>query len=498
MEWLFNERIPHIYFVYGLAFFAMGLAVALEIGRGEPTPFRRAMRPLAVFGILHGSHEWVDMFALIGRQAYDFEPNVGFAILRLTLLAVSFASLIAFGVQMLRPVKKMPYPDFWIGLGMLLLYGLCVTLLGWWVNWQADAWPQAADALARYMLGIPGAVLAAGALLVQRKTFLRLNQHEFARDLLWAAVAFALYGVVGQFIVTPAPIFPANVINTDTFKVWFVMPIQLVRAILAVMIAVFTIRALRAFEVIRRQELAAVRERVRQEIAHRDAMRQEFLKRLVTAQEDERSRISRELHDEFGQLLTGLALGLRGAQASAHKPDVVAPQLAQLEKMAVQGLADMRRLVNELRPALLDDVGLEAALRHYAQNFAELSGIKTNVDLDEHPNRLPGQLETILFRITQEALTNIARHTNATQATIYLRCNNGTVRLNITDNGQGFDPEATSQGTGLLGIAERVRLANGDFQIQSEPDAGTRLIIQVPLVNSGVETHVPDYVNAGG
>jgi signal transduction histidine kinase len=150
------------------------------------------------------------------------------------------------------------------------------------------------------------------------------------------------------------------------------VPIQLFRTSLAIIIAVFAIRALRALEDYRQQELAAARRRVAEEISCRDALRQEFLHRIVETQEEERARIARELHDELGQVLTGLAIGLRGAQTSIDKTDLLRKQLSQLEEMAVRALGNMRRLVNELRPALLDDVGLPAALCHHVKNFAEL------------------------------------------------------------------------------------------------------------------------------
>ncbi len=488
MTWteFFGARITHIYMIYGLAFFVLGLAVALEIGRAEPSRFSRAMVPLAVFGLVHGSHEWIEMFSIVGREAYGFQPSTEFEVLRLVLLAVSFVSLTAFGMKMLRPLKWLPYPDLWIGLGMILLYSLGVVLLGWWLSWQQPAWFAAADALARYSLAIPGAVLTAWALLAQRRAFLQAGQLAFANDLLWAALAFSLYGVVGQFFVGPSPLFPSNVINTGTFQDWFGIPVQLFRAAVAAIVAVFTIRALRAFEFDRQQTLAAARRRVEEEIARRDALRQEFLHRIVQTQEEERARVARELHDELGQVLTGLAVGLRGVQTSVDNPDLLQQQLSLLEKMAVQALSDMRHLVNELRPALLDDMGLPAALRHYVDNFASLTGLETNLTISKNPPRLPDDVETILFRITQEALTNITRHARARQVSVELRYDNSQAALQIKDDGRGFDPAAALEGDahtgwGLLGIQERVRLAGGEMQIQSGAGKGTTLIIEIPL-----------------
>jgi signal transduction histidine kinase len=488
MSWtdIFINRIPHIYFVYGLAFFVLGLAVALEVGRAEPSRFRRAMWPLAVFGLVHGTHEWIEMFVIVGREAYGFETFTGFEILRLVLLAVSFAALFAFGLQMLRPFRQFWLAEVWIYLAVLFVYSLELLALGFWLNWDQPGWFQAGDAIARYSLAIPGAVFTTWALLQQRQTFLRLNQPIFANDLLWAALAFLLYGLVGQFFVGVSPLFPSYVVNADTFQVWFGIPIQLFRAAMAAMVAFFTIRALRAFEYNRQQELAQARRRVSEEIARRGALRQELVHRIVETQEDERARIARELHDELGQMLTGLAIGLRGAQATTDKPDLHRQQLAQLEDMAVQALSNMRHLVNELRPALLDDMGLPAALRHHKDSFVTLTGVETELSMGDHPDRLPRDIETVLFRITQEALTNIARHANASHAWIELYCQENIAVLTIRDNGSGFDPQAILNGNrktglGLIGIQERVNLTGGTLKIDSKAGSGTTLMVMVPL-----------------
>jgi signal transduction histidine kinase len=249
--------------------------------------------------------------------------------------------------------------------------------------------------------------------------------------------------------------------------------------------AIFTIRALRAFEYNRQQALLAARQRVEEEIAHRDAQRQEFLQRIVETQEDERTRIARELHDELGQVLTGLALGLRAARASLDNPDLLQRQLAQLEEIAVQGLDDMRHMVNELRPSLLDDMGLPAALRQYVDNFAALTDIETNLTLCKTCDNLQNSIKMTLFRITQESLTNIARHAQATQAWIDMSCDHSQVTLQIKDNGVGFNPTEILGGEkltawGLLGIQERAKLVDGDIQIQSEANKGTTISITVP------------------
>jgi signal transduction histidine kinase len=487
MNWIefLNVRLAHIFLIYGLSFFVLGLAVALEIGRIEPTCFSRSMWPLAFFGLVHGSHEWVEMFVIIGRDAYGFQPAAGFEIFRLLLLAVSFAALIAFGGQVVRlPQKLSQQSGLILGLSMLLLYGLGVVLIGQKLNWQQPEWFAAADVLARYGLAIPGAILTASALLVQRQTLMRATGNIFANDLLWVAMAFLLYGLVGQFFVKASPLFPSNLVNAQTFQNWFGFPIQLFRAIIAGIAAIFTIRTLRAFEYNRQQKLAAVRRRVQEEISRRDALRQEFLQRIVETQEEERTRIARELHDELGQVLTGLAVGLRGVQTSVADPKLH-QQLSVLKEMATQALDDMRHLVNELRPALLDDMGLPAALHHYVNNFAALTGIETSLNLYATCDELSNSIKTTLFRILQESLTNVARHAQATQAWIDMSCDERQVILQIKDNGVGFDPvevlgSETHPAWGLMGIQERAKLVNGKVEFRAEVGKGATVMVAVP------------------
>ncbi len=494
---IFSIRITHVYFVYGLAFFVLGLAVALEVGRAENTRFSQAMRPLAVFGLTHGFNEWVDMFALVGRQTYHFQPNVIFSILRLALLSVSFASLAAFGVQMLNPVQRIKNPDLWNGLMMLFGYGLVVIAAGAWLKWEQSNWFTVADVLARYLLGIPSTIVTAWALLVERQIFLRNRQTDFANDLLWASIAFVLYGVVGQFFVTATPLFPSTIINADTFQAALGIPIQLFRTIMAVTIAIFMVRALRSFEYNRRQELAEAHQRAETERHQRYILRKQFLQRVVEAQEEERARIARELHDELGQALTGLSIGLRGLQTSTANQAVLRQQLKQLEEITVNTLGNMRHLVTELRPALLDDMGLSAALQNYTQNYAKLTGLDIALSISPEEMYLRPNTEIVLFRITQEALTNVIRHAEATQAHINLECTPHQITLKIADNGHGLNGAESEDNWGLFGIKERVKLVEGQLKINSNPGKGTVLLIQIPFENRNTPNVSPHQINTG-
>jgi signal transduction histidine kinase len=344
------------------------------------------------------------------------------------------------------------------------------------------------DAWTRYTLGIPGALLAAWGFLIQRRIFVEQGLAEYAPSLRWAALALALYGVVGQFFASPSLLFPSTIINTESFQALLGIPVQLFRAVMAGLIAVFTIRALRAFDVRLRRQLAAAQREAQAATAHRDTLRGELLRRTVTAQEEERKRVARELHDEIGQTLAGLATGLRGVQQSLNGDlERVRLQLRQLEGMTVRAIGELNHMVKNLRPSILDDMGLQAALKWYVGELNRRGTTEIALRLDGVRGRLPSQTETILFRITQEALNNIVRHAQARHATVALARLDDVVRLCIGDDGVGFDvtPVLTGQagsGWGLVGVRERVELVGGHCEITSVPGKGTTVCIEIPLI----------------
>ncbi|RPJ02983.1 MAG: sensor histidine kinase, partial [Chloroflexi bacterium] len=369
------------------------------------------------------------------------------------------------------------------------------------------------DVLARYILGMPGAAVACIALLQQRAIFRKRGIGAFNWDLTVAAIALIFYGLIGQCFVPESQVFPSNRINADLFRDFTGFPIQLFRALMAATLAVAMIRVLRALEVESQQRLEAAelakqdaerhsREelgrlndelrrandettRLLQEVQQRDALRGELLQRITAAQENERKRIARELHDGTGQVLTGLALGLRGtAQLDCDQLDKVSSRLSQLGAMATTALGELRMLINDLRPPQLDDMGLVAALRWQIDSINQRSEFFAEIDVIGDPFILPPEVETTLFRIVQEALTNISKHAKATQVRVTLNYTKG-LKLTIWDNGVGFDPAAMMQpdklrkAWGLIGMQERAGLINAALDFKSEAGAGTTLTISM-------------------
>ncbi len=486
----FTQNIILVYFIYGLAFFSMGLAVLLELGHTSELEFAYALRPLAAFGLLHGAHEWFDMFLVIQGNLQDEFSNLWLSPLRVILLAVSFMMLIAFGARLIAG------PGAWKTQWIMMLALFLIWVLGLvWVLSIGTLSPQrlvAADVYTRYSLAIPGAVLAAWGLLLQRRRFIRMGMPDFGRDVLFAALAFALYGCVGQLFSSSSLIFPSEYLNQDVFVRTFGIPVQVFRALMAVFAAVFIIRSMRAFEAENRRRIEELHENQLGQRKRLEETRAELLHRTVIAQENERKRIARELHDEIGQTLTALGLGLRGlSQSIGSKPGRAVEQAKQLEDLAVSGLDELQRLVSGLRPPQLDDLGLLAALRWCAGEMSEHYKIPIEVVGKENNIKLPSDIRVVLFRIAQEAVTNAIRHSDPSKVVIRLLKEPEQVNLSVEDDGTGFDYEKTLQGAvavehwGLLGMMERATLVGGELDISSRPGSGTILKANIPLTQEG-------------
>src|SRR5574340_460078 len=215
---------------------------------------------------------------------------------------------------------------------------------------------------------------------------------------------------------------------------------------------------------------------------------QELLKRLMDAQEGERKRIARELHDELGQSLTGLALqSERMEQIITTDPDLACEQLTQTRELIGKTTQQMYELILALRPSVLDDLGWAAALRSLARRVLPSDRFAFSLDASRLPGRLPPSVEIALYRIFQEALSNVIKHSQADRVDITLAQQNGFFEGEIRDNGQGFDPKSfdleagSHRGLGLLGIQERASQCGGTVEIDSQPGRGTRLLVRIPL-----------------
>jgi signal transduction histidine kinase len=253
----------------------------------------------------------------------------------------------------------------------------------------------------------------------------------------------------------------------------------------AIIVAIFVTRLLRLTQVQTQRQIAALQASRLQEAERREAWRGELFKRVVAAQEAERQRIARELHDETGQALTAIGLGLRGASATLRQdPDRAVGNLRKLEDLVARAIDELQRVIADLRPSHLDDLGLPAALRWYASELQARTHLSVSVEVLGEPWPIGPTANTALFRVTQEALTNVARHAEATVAIVFLEYEPDRVRLRVDDNGKGFDPSVIANpdrvSWGLLGIEERASLLGGKMVLRSQAGRGTSLEVNIP------------------
>ena len=216
-------------------------------------------------------------------------------------------------------------------------------------------------------------------------------------------------------------------------------------------------------------------------VHHSELVSRDVVRRVVEAQELERARLARELHDETGQALTSILLGLKPLERLA-RTDEERASVASVRELVVTTLQDVRRLAVELRPTALDDFGLEAAVERLTHGFREQSGLRVELETQLGDERLPPEAETALYRVIQEAFTNIAKHSGATRVSVLLQRQGGAARAVVEDDGEGFDPANTrDDALGLAGMRERVALAGGRLRIESSSGAGTTLVAEVPV-----------------
>jgi signal transduction histidine kinase len=482
MQW----DIVLIFFIYGLAFFSMGVALSLESMRSPRLAERRVLRPLAVFGLLHGMHEWIEILLMQGVwMGVPFPEYIDW--LRFALLVISFIPLIYFGLLMLVDPERGSWLPVAILIGMLGVYVIVLLVVN---QLRPDLGFRPVDTLARYFLAVPGGILAGLGLQKRAQQVEAEGRTTIARRFRWAALGFALYGIT-QIFVGPIDLFPANIINGAVFVDLLGFPVQLVRASMAILVTVNLVLAIQVVDREREEQLlSAQRERlealeqVRRDLEEREALRRELLRHTVIAQEEERGRIARELHDETAQFLTALSLNLATLKNLVPQEKKIQALIEDLQSQTRDMAQGIYRLVHDLRPAQLDDLGLVPALQYLAEEENKRTGLQVDLEISGERQRLDPLVETVLFRVAQEGLTNVVRHAQCEQANLELAFHPDQVLLQVRDDGVGIKDlpvEGLPRGWGLEGMRERVESVEGDLQISSPAKGGTIVAVCVPL-----------------
>jgi len=234
-----------------------------------------------------------------------------------------------------------------------------------------------------------------------------------------------------------------------------------------------------------------------EELREKEVLRRQLLERLISVQEEERKRIARELHDQTGQPLTSLIMTLRVLEGASTAADARA-HIEDLRDTVAQILKRVHDLALELRPSVLDDLGLLAGLRHHVGRFEHRFRLPVDLQvLGLEGHRLPPEAETALYRIVQEALTNVARHAQAHNVSVLLERRSSSVMLIVEDDGIGFDVTSVmgsrlhEKNLGLYGMRERASLLGGTLTVESTPGTGTAVFVEIPL-RRGESDHEED------
>ena len=216
-------------------------------------------------------------------------------------------------------------------------------------------------------------------------------------------------------------------------------------------------------------------------VHHSQLVSRDVVRRVVEAQELERARLARELHDETGQALTSILLGLKPLER-ATSDDEAREAVSALRELVVHTLQDVRRLAVELRPSALDDFGLVPAVERLTDTFREQSGLHVELEAQLGAERLPREAETALYRVIQEAFTNVVKHSGASRVSVLLQRKDASVVAVVEDDGAGFDTARTrDDALGLAGMRERLALVGGRLRLESTPGAGTTVVAEVPV-----------------
>lgn len=475
------------HFVYGLALYTLGLIiVVITDARILDKRLPRALMMLAAFGLLHGSEEWGEAFAHMLESIYGYpHASLGEVIL-LVMVAVAYYLLLLFGIEMLR-ISFNWEKRYYLPAIFLIIYVLGGVLLTMRFNENPEILLQSLRNWTSYSLGAFGGIVSGlGLILWSRKCPSAFRQ--VLRGWTIAGVPLIIYGVVGHLTAEPGVIFPSNIYNTVVFHQLFGFSVEPLRAVCILFVLIGLLFALQGLEQERQQAFALAQETARREASHREALQKTLLHRTVAAQEEERARVARELHDETGQTLTALNYHVSALESVVQRQAVITPDMIEeVRSLTNRALADMHQIVTDLRPAQLDDLGLVAAIHWLGSDVHKRLGLNASIHVLGKRRRLPGEIETALFRITQESLTNVARHSGAVEACVRLTFRDDAVYLIIIDRGHGFDPLQTvvtqndkAETWGMIGMRERAESLGGTLKVRSRPGKGTVIFVNIP------------------
>ncbi|MBW6472807.1 MAG: hypothetical protein K0B14_06760 [Anaerolineaceae bacterium] len=448
-----------IQFFYGLVFFSLGLTTALQSRSYSRLELARSLKWLAVFGLIHGLCEWGELLILLQSANLNLETIFFWPAVQLLALGASFAALFMFGVSLtIRDLKRRWL--YAIPASIFVLWGTTVYGVLLPAIQDQEVWRNIGNALARYFLSLPGGLLSALALhQYTRREIAPLNAPHIVRSLHTVKWILLAYALLSGLVPPPAPFFPANWLNTQSFFQLVQIPVHILRSVLGLSLAVFVIRSLEIFDV-------------------------EYARRLETIEQEqilsiERGRIARELHDGALQAVYTAGLLVESAVSLSPPASPLAERLDSAISALDGAIQNIRRNLVEMTTNV-ENQPFNMSLRSLIQEI-HLSGrvhvyLKSTLPEDF---TLPAPCNAHVQAIVRDALVNVIRHANASQAEVLVSRQGSSLALCVEDDGCGM-PANVRPGYGLRNISDRARLLGGQLKIASMPGKGVLLQIVFP------------------
>lgn len=443
---------------------------------------------LSTFGFIHGAHEWLEI-TIINPEILDvkFPTNINW--IRISILLISFAVLMFFSLQVIRSGKNFSKRGFNFITGAILLYSVTIFTISFASTYSHSDLVLHLDELTRIILAVPAACLAGYAFFDRAREVKSANKTNLAILFGLISASFFVYGF-SQTVTAPTDTIPSIYWNSEIFINIFGVPIQLIRALSALAITISLVRVTQITSAENRRELIraqnerlAAMEEVQSEMKKRGDLQRNLVQHMVKIQEQEKEHISRELHDETSQLLTAISLHLEALRKIDTTSNDFYRKLDSIQQLRHRLADGIYRLMHDLHPRQLDDLGLIAAINSLIADIDKNMDLVIKFSVTGEPRRLGSYQEIVLFRVIQESLTNIVRHSGVNQAIISIEFHEDDLILSVSDRGIGFnlkDVNQDHQNWGLIGMRERVNSIGGKLIIKSNPGNGTDIIASVP------------------
>ena len=462
----FQTNRDIFFFVYGLAFFIMGITILLQTRHSSRLELARSLVWLAWFGIIHGLNEWGDFF-IPSQSAYLSTPVInGLYVFQLVILAISFACLFEFGVTMLNP----------LGLGRWMHGFALILFLSWFIVifffippfiMDLNVWRAIANALARYFICLPGGLIAAFGLRQQTNhRIIPLNVPDsIIQNLRIAGISMAVYGLLAGAIPPTIPFFPGTILNLQTFSALVGIPVLVFRSMIALVMTITIINGLEIFDLETQQRI----EKLEQQ-------------QIVVS---ERERLARDLHDGAIQKVYTAGLFVESASKLAPPGSDLNNRIQKAVVVLNDAIADLRLNLTQLHSnsAMTENKSLVEIISMVANDPHYVTMVKVSLamNIPTHIKLSPLRSDH-LKAIINEVFANIVRHAKAYHVQMKVDVSNEKLIITVKDDGIGMSNRQPA-GYGLRNMRDRAHLLNGKIDINSIQGKGTTVGLEIPLLD---------------